>query len=61
MKYTVYSFGLSGELSNPMTIDAETNDEALREAARMLAPDEDGEVWRNGQRIGQVRGERLPS
>jgi hypothetical protein len=44
-----------------MKVTAENDAAALREAEGMLASDEDGEVWRQGYRVGKVCGERPPA
>jgi hypothetical protein len=58
MIYTIYSLDLRGDLCAPMKITADSDAEALHEGARMLAPNEHGEVWRQGSRVGEVRGGR---
>jgi hypothetical protein len=56
MTFTIYSLNETGDLCSPMAIVAESHEQALREAQMMLAPDEEGEVWRNGHRVGAARG-----
>jgi len=54
--YTVYVRDRLGRLSSPRHLFSVSDAEALDKAEGLLSPDEDGEVWRNGEQVGRIHG-----
>jgi hypothetical protein len=56
MLYSLYPISDAGKRLAPVGIEAEDDQHALKAAVAWLRPDEIGEIWLRGTRVGKVMG-----